>query len=141
MSKNKQTTTSAGPKNDRPKNSAKNVNRKILNSLSKDRRKNPSVESMLQAWNFRQSVLNRKQDNNPETKRLREKFEREEFVNNRSCELFEQYRAICENANREVQERNLHNLWSQAVQAVKTDRIGTFQNIWNDRSRKVKNAA
>lgn len=141
MSKNKQAKAEAAPKADKVKNSARSVARKTVAALRRDRQANPAVADVIKSWQFKQSIMARKNDNSPEVKRLREKFEREEFVNNRACELFEQYRSACDAANADVQARNLNNLWAQAVQAVKTDTVGTFQNKWGDKVRKVKNAA
>jgi len=121
-------------------NSARNVNKKLINKLAAERKANPSAADQIKSGAFKASILARRHDNAPEIKRLREKFEREEFVENRSCDLYEQYKAACVNSDPKIVEKNLNTLWAQAVQAVKTDKVPSFQEKWGDRMRKVKNA-
>jgi hypothetical protein len=135
MSKNKQQKAdTAAAKSSAGKVSARPVARKTVNALARERRANPAVEDVIKSWAFRQSVIARANDSNPETKRLREKFIREDQTQRKASELFDTYRAAA------TTERELNNLWAQAVQAVKTDKVGEFSNRWGEKTRAVKNA-
>lgn len=114
--------------------SVRPVARKTVNALRRERCANPKVEDVIKSWEFRQSIMVRGNDSTPETKRLREKFIREDQIQRKASELFDSYRSAA------TTERELNNLWAQAVQAVKTEKVGEFSNRWGEKTRAAKNA-
>lgn len=115
------------------KKSVRSVSRKLVNALRRDRRDNPSLESMMASETFRRTIISRKNEHNADAKRLREKFIKEESIHARACVLFDQFRNTCENIDPKIKNRKLNNLWAQAVQAVKTDKVDMLQQKYGTR--------
>ena len=89
-----------------------NVNRKLRNSLRREFRANPSVESILQSFNHRETAKSRPHD--PKYKGLKEKYDAEEMVEVRAQRLMDKF-------NKAGITR------AAAIQAVKTDKIGELE--------------
>lgn len=88
------------------------VARKTLNAMRRDRRENPSIDSLFQASDHRRLVLGRPKDKNLAI--LYKKYVEEDRVNSRAEDLFKSFKSA-------------GVTWAACVQAVKTDYIAQLE--------------
>ena len=102
--------------------SAKNVGRKLLNAMAKDRRENPTWEDLQKRAAHRRFIMSRHEKS---LQPLKERYEYEEMVSTRANQLFNQYKAS-------------GVTWGACVQAVKTDWVSQFHEVWSPRIKAIR---
>lgn len=106
----------------KPKFSARNVGRKLLNDMARERRAHPAIEDIQKRAAHRSFIMARHEKS---LQPLRERYENEEMVNTRANQLFYQYRAA-------------DVTWGACVQAVKTDWVPQFHSVWSPRLKAIR---
>ena len=101
-----------------------NVARWLRNALRRDRRANPSVESVMARRNARDFVMGRKEGKYAV---LRERYTKEAYVESVASQLYDQYAVA-------------GATWGACVQAAKTDWVSSFHAKWGDKLRALKDS-
>jgi hypothetical protein len=110
----------------RPKVSARPVNRSLLKAVRRDRRAHPSLDSILQRLNYRETVMARNHDHR--LRAQRERFERDNSVESQARQLYNQF-------------AEFGVTWAACVQAVKTNWVAQFMVKWGQRAATAKSNA
>jgi hypothetical protein len=95
-----------------------NVSRWVRNAMRRDRKANPSPESIMQASEHRSRVINSPQ--NAKERELKEKYLRERGVEMRCTDLLKQFESV-----------GLTR--AGAIHAIKTDRVSELTEKWRGR--------
>jgi hypothetical protein len=99
------------------KGQRRNVARKLVNAMRRDRRANPSLGMLLARLTYRNDLGRRKdKDSQARFTNLLAK----EAVYNRALELFDKYKSA-------------GVTWAACVQAIKTDWVPSFETKWKAR--------
>lgn len=104
----------------------RNVSRKLCNAARRDRRAGPNLEAKRQSELAKRGVIERK-GGGEETKKLRERYEKELLTDATASRLYEQY-------------RDAGATWGACVQAAKTDWVSSFHVKWAPMLKSVRSS-
>jgi len=103
---------------------AKNLSRENRNALRREKSKTFDIKDWRRSQAQRQAVLERKGGDDA-TRKLKERYFEEEKIQKQASKLFEQY-------------SDVGVTWAACVQAVKTDWVPSFHNVWGSKLKAVK---